>query len=184
MNLNKNFKYRMMIDFETLDTAPTAKCLSCGVVLFNKGGIWEKVYWEFDLKDQEILKRTVNEDTIKWWQKTNKEEYERLCNMERDGDIYCVSDLSVYVIQLCKEFNIKEVWSRGCMDFHILQNIMGKYFPFKYNQMRDVRTLDSLGKFGKGMKKNNHNALDDAVNQAKYVQFVLNSVWKMKGKKV
>ena len=149
-----------MVDFETLDVSPTAQILSVGIVSFNYKGIIKKGYSEFDQSSQEG-KRTKRADTIKWWEKTNGKEFKRLLS-EGERDLYDwvkVTRKSIY------EAKISKIWSRGSMDYLILQNLFGdKAMPFWKH--RDVRTLDE---FGFKMGKNDHNALGDCICQIKYV---------------
>lgn len=159
----------LMVDFETLDVAPTAQILSVGLILFDCNGIIKKGYSEFDQSSQEG-RRTKRADTIKWWESTNKEEYKRLLS-EGERDLYDwvkVTRKSIF------KSKAKSVWSRGSMDYLIMQDLFGeKFMPFWKH--RDVRTLDE---FGFKMGTNAHNALGDCVNQVKYVYKVFGGMEK------
>jgi hypothetical protein len=158
-----------MVDFETLDTQANGVILSVGAVLFDKGGIIRSGYSEFDRKKQVAEGRTVSKATMAWWLRTNKKELNRL---SREGK----SDIHEWVksmkVKLKKEKPFC-IWSRGSMDAEMIKNLFGERFiPFyKY---RDVRTLDEFGY--KMDVENNHNALDDCINQINYVWKVFNSM--------
>jgi len=155
----------VMVDFETLGVSRDSVILSAGIVLFDpKGtGVVEEYYGELDVLSQIAEGRTTSKQTVDWWRATNIDELLRLlCNF--DG--MSLADLE-YAVTSYR--NIGHVWSRGYMDFEILQDITMDHF--KYWQFRDVRTLDSFG--NTKMKSNSHNALEDCKNQVKYVQEVL-----------
>jgi hypothetical protein len=157
----------LMVDFETLDVAPTAQILSVGLILFNYKGIIRKGYSEFDQSSQEG-KRTKRVDTIKWWENTNKEEYRRLLS-EGERDLYDWVKVTEKSITASK---VDKFWSRGSMDYLILQDLFGnEVMPFW--KWRDVRTLDE---FGFKMDTNAHNALGDCINQVKYLYKVFGSM--------
>jgi len=149
-----------MIDFETLGTKEDAVVLSVGIIKFilDKPEMDEYSYWEYSVSSQIAQGRTVDKNTVQWWLRTNPIEFHRLCTRSQ-GWLLDPKWL---------KHNVQNVWSRGCMDFHILQHLTGDYY--RYHQHRDVRTLDI---FGKKMLKNSHNALDDAKNQLEYVRRVL-----------
>jgi len=149
-----------MIDFETLGTQEDAVVLSVGAIVFilDKPELDKLYYKEYLIASQIAKGRTVDKGTVQWWLRVNPLEFNRLC----------IGDKSADLIGEVLKFSVANVWSRGCMDFHILQHLTGNHYA--YNQHRDVRTLDI---FGKRMGKNKHNALEDSKNQLEYVRKIL-----------
>lgn len=161
----------MMVDFETLGTTGDSVLLSAGVVIFNRdtGEIINEMYSEFDVIEQLIEGRTVSPETHQWWLKTDKEGFANLlCGSNKDT----LDAFSTDVARLMEHYGVQKIWSRGCMDFHILQSLI-KGIP--YHMAADTRTLDV---FKKQDKKNKHHALDDARNQVEHVMKVLNAYKK------
>ena len=149
----------LMIDFETLGVSRDSVVLSVGIVLFDEDSkIHEQLYREFDPRLQIMAGRKVMQSTVDWWIKTNHQEFMRLMLHGKDDVFEALPDM---INNLRDQYNITKVWSRHSMDFDILNDILGdKAFP-SYVQ-KDCASLDEFVKMGKA---NNHNALDDAVNQ-------------------
>jgi len=157
---------RLMVDFETLGTNEDAVILSVGLIPFSETEISDGHYMEFNVLDQIAAGRSVSRSTQEWWIKTNQDEFLKLLN----SGSYHLSEVSHTLDEIGK---IDEVWSRGCMDFHMLNHITGSRFPFY--KARDVRTLDTFYSW-KG--KNKHNAYDDCLNQIEHFQKVMNDFRK------
>ncbi len=105
----------------------------------------------------------MSPETVSWWRKENPDELHRL--LYSGSNVYP----NGYLPSLFKRLkgSYKYIWSRGCMDAHILQyHVEGiPYWTFK-----DLRTLDI---FGISMQKNTHNALEDCKNQVGYLTEIL-----------
>lgn len=160
----------IMLDFETLDLAPTAVLLSIGAVRFDPfseelGG---NFYMELDWTDQPG--RTTSQATIDWW------------NAQPNPPINGTTKLTVAVEELNKFIkasgNNPVIWCQGT-DFDIpkLNSIFeGCNTPpaWKYNSARDLRTLTKVFKDAPSPSENvlKHNALADAVWQAKKLQMI------------
>lgn len=155
----------LMVDFETFGTSADSVLLSCCICLFNRetGAILEEHYQEFDMRPQVIEGLKVSPETVTWWRKENQEEFERLIY---NGSLDDPGDWLREVLQLLHK-KYKNIWSRGCMDAHILEHHV-KGIP--YWSFKDLRTMDI---FGLKMQKNSHNALEDCRNQVEYLVGVL-----------
>ena len=151
----------LVIDLETLDTRKSAIVLSAGLIVFDRDTLEKRDerYWEFSIISQIAEGRTLSRETQEWWIRENQCELDRLM---RSGTRYIrrlIQDLLVYP-------RSTRVWSRGCMDFHIIQDLTDSHFY--YNSHRDCRTLDSLGFHME--HKNNHHALEDVRNEWEQVR--------------
>lgn len=157
-----------MLDFETLGTKENSVLLSSGLCIFNRdtGEIIDYDYEQYDICEQIVEGLIVEPETVQWWRDTNKKELSRLL---QDG----YSNPCVYLPEIFQRLkgSYKHIWTRGCMDAHILSyHVPGiPYWVFK-----DVRTLDGLTDIK--MSKNNHNALEDCRNQVAYVASVLKRI--------
>lgn len=162
-----------MVDLETLDTSPRATILTLGAVQFDpyKTGIIDQLYLKFDLESQDTLKRTVNQNTINWWQKQDLEIVEAAFDESNRLDIKDAINKFHKFAWGCETF-----WSHGAVfDLMILEDVyrqLNKTPPWNFWQLRCSRTLFNLG-FNPDMKKEGlHNALQDAIRQAVGVQNV------------
>lgn len=171
----------LMIDLETLDTAPTAVVLSIGAVAFDPYGhvLGQQFYVEFTnfLEQQTNVGRTISPSTVLWWMRQDaaarevfqpKETSPQRCSM-----MWGLSAFGDFL----KENPVNNVWAKD-PDFDVVilrslyqTNAPDIAFPFKYNSGRSVRTIEAMP-FARLRDKppTAHNALEDAVAQAKAVQ--------------
>ncbi len=176
-------KYKhLMVDLETMSNKGDAAIVSIGAVAFepSTGEIGPTFYQVVDLRSCERAGLHIDADTVLWWMRKGSE--------ARAAIIADGSDLSLALSNLCK-FSRKnltddvQVWGNG-VDFDnvILRNAYGAVGldPFwKFYNNRDVRTIVELGRnAGIDPKKTlqfegeQHNALADAIHQAKYVSII------------
>lgn len=164
-----------MIDLETLDTEPDAVILSIGAVFFDENGTYETFYRELDAQKQIDLGRTVSFSTLQWWI-TQKGMFPKSCgatdfHMDMiDFDMFCRTHGNIKPWGNGATFDITKMES--------LYKIANMEVPWKFWNIRDVRTVVDFFPECKGNVKNNHNALDDAINQADWVRKAM----QMKGK--
>jgi len=159
---------QIMTDIETLDTAETAVILQIGIVAFNlsRREILSKALLPLNIKMQ--TDRTRSEETMTWWRKQpNREEVFGLS--ETHG---ITPDLAANTLNfIFSVTNGSELWSKGHFDYPLLGNFMYYYtatIPWKYSRIRDMRTLLKYAEakgFTPTTPENNHNALEDALNQ-------------------
>lgn len=154
----------VMIDLETMDTAPTAAIVSIGAVSFNEIGILDEFYYIIDLADCVKYGLTMSPSTVQWWiSQPNKSD-------TFDGDksdllISALSKLSVWMPKGAR------VWGNGSdFDNVILRNAyaaIGGAYPWRYYDNMCYRTIKNLAPDVKMARQGvHHNALDDARSQA------------------
>ena len=163
----------IMVDLETFDTRPTAVILSIGACRIN---------WAEDTVDRpfhQIIDRqscvdaglSISEDTVNWW---NKQSYEAKA-VFRDPSVPLLDALAQFSAYM-KEFDPKtvRVWGNGSdFDNTILANAyaaMGFELPWRFYNNRCFRTAKDL--YSDHMtalprQGTHHNALDDAMHQAR-----------------
>lgn len=142
-----------LFDIETLGKKSDSVILSMACLYFvpekhpSFNELKENVFFvKFDAKDQsQRLKRTVQRDTIDWWNKqcTFVKKRSFIPNIEIDVNLE-------YGLMLLKKWtsgysNSKKewVWARGSLDQMVLQDAedsLGIESCFPYNNWRDVRT--------------------------------------------
>lgn len=170
----------LMIDLETLDTAPTALVLSAGWAWFDRNGIHSSSSMRFDHYLQHNGQdRTVSLDTIRWWHKQttpmpeSKHSFDvRMLNRElqRTHPYYGTEhpvDLSTHL-----------VWSNSpsfdCVILRSWAERLRHALPWKFYQERDFRTLvylvDKAAGVGKAERRSaQHDAEQDARDQAQFM---------------
>ncbi len=158
----------MMIDFETLGVSRDSVVLSSGIILFNKDEIVLEDYQEYSATKQIFEGQVVLPSTVAWWKRTDNQEFYRI--LHNGSGLTPRSVLTAFMSDL--EYEVRNVWSRGGMDFDILNYHLDEEIP--YWKAKDCRTLDV---FQKMSSANNHNALDDCRNQVNHVRKVM-QIWE------
>ena len=182
-NLSKSYwlpnTTNYMIDFETLDTTPTALILSLGICRFDKHGPDDKFYVEFNRHQSD---RTVSEATIVWWTAQGN-----IPTGATDLD-YGIRDALVFMdSHRYNPGDSIEVWAKGTdFDIVIFNNILQqlKLKPvWRYNAVSDMRTLKKYNSdiILPYVNLNSHNALEDAMYQAYTTMHILNCLDRRAG---
>jgi hypothetical protein len=165
-----NEEMHCMVDIESLDITPTTIILSIGAVLFTQNDVRSEhtFYRELDVDIQKDLERTSSPSTIQFW-KEQEAKGMRCPNNGMEPLGVVLEDFSTFY----KHFKCKTIWANGItFDISALENAyryVGIPIPWKYNQMRDARTLYRLFPESKTILEQNthyHNALADATFQA------------------
>ena len=179
----------LMIDFETLGLDDNCVVLSIGAVAFDRDSfdLGEPFYATFVpfLDEQVGAGRTINPNTVMWWLQQSDEARQGL--QDASG-----VDMFRDIGSLLSEFHrlfidgtpvpAQRIWAKDPdFDVAILKSLWRSFppiynhpFPFKHNAGRSVRTIEDIGA---GVSRapfegTPHNALDDAIAQAKRVQEV------------
>lgn len=173
----------VMIDLETLGTAPGSVVLSIGAVTFGANGLGAQFYREIDLESSAEAGLAQDADTIAWWLNTNKEEFMRLTRREpseHKARLRAVSEsFNAWLVQLVVGQTDKlRIWGNGANFDNVLwreaANAAGVPPVWVYWQDRCYRTIKSLSPSVKLIRQGmHHNALDDAKSQAEHLVRIL-----------
>lgn len=180
----------IMIDIETLGLSADAVVTEIGACVFSSEGVSdEKHFHEFLSPALQINNgRTVDEGTLAFRAKeTEATLYESMTN-----GISALHTVHYFREWYCSNFSRTEeppfIWCNGTdFDAAILEDLFRQYGgvvePWKYNHFRDLRTLRTAAEL-LGIKvekrKNDHNALNDALNQAAEAAEILAAMEEMK----
>lgn len=165
-----------MVDIETLDTTATAVIVSIGAVLFDPydaDAPMDPFYVVLDMHEQLRAGRTASASTISWWMKQS-DAARSVFQQPTTAFITGMSAFSRFANR------VLGVWGNGSdFDNAILANAVdtAQIDGWRYGRNRCFRTLKNLGKtrdFVEPVRKGtHHNALDDAIYQAEYLQAVV-----------
>jgi len=171
----------IMIDLETLNTTPDATILTIGAVKFDPFGLELKepemtsLYVKIDVDSCDRIGLTTSDDTIAWWANQSKAAQEAAFDPEGRIDI---EEAFAQLYKFC--WGAKRVWSNGsCFDIIICEHVFRKInraCPWKFWEVRDVRTAFDLGINPQRPPITAHHALEDAWNQAVGIQNVYNTL--------
>ena len=166
----------MMIDVETLSTKNNAVVISVGVVVFDTDitSTFGAVISDPDV--QADYGAHVQPSTALWWMKQSEEARHQF----KQSGIATV-DILNQISFLYTTMKCTTVWSYGSsFDICVMENLyklFGIQVPWTYKNVRCCRTLVSL--FPHMQREDpevRHNALDDAIAQAKTCMRVFKSI--------
>lgn len=165
--------YNIIIDIETLGRRNDAAITQVGIVIADA---------EFEIKEKHLIRihqsawhscnRTFTGDTILWWLSQDNSPCAGNCYIE-DAISTTVDSYEELLEKIREKFDGYNdddslIWTKGTMDLFCLKDLY-EYFdtdtPWKFWQPRDIRTVKEFIKGWKTVQQNNHNALEDAVNQ-------------------
>jgi hypothetical protein len=145
------------LDIETLGIESTSVILSIALLHIDtsKEQTWESLYGnslllKLNVKEQvEKYKRTVDKDTITWWNK-QCDLAKQTSFIPKKSDLLAKDALLAlrkYVAEQCSKPNETIVWTRGSLDQVCLDSLfmaMGEAKLFPYANYRDMRTYVDL----------------------------------------
>ena len=157
----------LMIEIETLGTAPGSVILSVGAVTFDAetGEFGEEFYAAVEPQSAVDLGLTIDVSTLKWWMDQSEEA--RKAAFSGDEPLSKVLfDLRLFVLSV----EPSRVWAKPpSFDIVLLESAYRACaitIPWHYRTPRDCRTLFDLTRATQPDVGTAHNALDDAKSQA------------------
>lgn len=161
---------KLMIDCETLDIGERPVLLSIGAVVYDDTQIFEYFQIDIDIENSKKHGFTVSQSTLDWW----NEQDPIAKNMAFSGKEKI--DLALQkLVDFYSDNGCDEIWSKGALaDIRWINNALDHFGierPWNYYKEFCFRTLlKSSPRFEIPFAGIQHNALDDAIHQAK--QFI------------
>lgn len=157
----------VMVDIETVGTAPGCGVLSIGAVTFGPDGLGHRFYINASLASSTALGLTIDPDTITWWLNQSRDSQDAAFQSDAPALLDALMMFSDWYLSIGPE----RVWCHGAtFDVPVLDaayRAARMSPPWQYWQVRCTRTLyDLAGVKVDRSKGTHHNALDDAINQA------------------
>ena len=191
---------RIMLDFESMSLKENAVLLSLGACVFDPatGEIGAQFYAAIDPRTQPG--RDIDPGTVLWWMQQDQAARDKITESTKaadrliDGIEEGVSDEEENAVYAAAAHPIQNVaraflifveelgedvecWSNGAVDHAWLESMFqysGFKNPIKFWMQRDYRTLKALYPDVKAEDYGvAHNALDDAIKQAKHLIDIL-----------
>jgi hypothetical protein len=176
----------LMIDLETLSTHNDAAIISIGACLFDMetGQIGPTFHTHIELDDS-LLRGHISADTVKWWLKQDDAARNAIASPAK------TVKLASALFNLCEFITRNKalnLWSNGAtFDLVIIRNALERFgysIPWQYWQERDTRTLVDIAERITGINAaktteftgTKHDALADAIHQAKYISRAFNLI--------
>ncbi|AJE92237.1 TPA: 3'-5' exoribonuclease [Klebsiella variicola subsp. variicola] len=176
----------VMVDLETMGKKHNAPIVAIGAVVFDPatGSIGESFYKVVCLESSVNWGAVIDPSTVIWWLKQSSEARSAIVN----DDAIPLQDALLQFREFVSD-NVAggskkaQVWGNGAsFDNSILRSsydCIAEDYPWEYWNDRDVRTMVELGqaisfdpKTTIPFEGSRHNALADAIHQARYVSAV------------
>lgn len=174
-----------MLDLETMGTKNNAPIVAIGAVFFNPttGEIGQQFYTAVTLSSELSAGAVPDGDTITWWLMQSSEARAAIASDEAMPISHALNALTSFVARHCDNPKYLKVWGNGAaFDNVILRSAYercGLQPCWNWFNDLDVRTVVNLGRqIGFDPKRelpfegDRHNALADAIHQAKYVSAI------------
>lgn len=166
----------LMIDFETLGQTPTTAVISLGATFFDpdSGKMGPTFYMAFEIDSQLKSGRTIDADTLKWWMNQSGAA-KKVFNEKAKPPKEVLQTFSQWVLSQNSVSKIYPWGNGSSFDISIIEDLFRMYdvkCPWMFYNIFDLRTFKRFVANNEKVDKStgvNHNALDDAVNQANYV---------------
>ncbi len=165
----------VMIDLETMSSASNAAIVSIGAVFFDEKAQHQCFYRVIDLKSDHEAGGRIDADTIMWWMRQTDQARSAI-NPDRAFRSHLVlQDFATWLANAGNNNPDLRVWGNGAtFDNVVLRNCYmrhGSKAPWSYRGDRCFRTIKDMFPVEKPeFGGTAHNALDDAINQAKWLQ--------------
>jgi len=165
---------RIMLDLETLGTSAGCVVATIGAVRFTPHEILDSIYLRLDIRQQQRDGLHIDADTVLWWLKRDEAARAELTA----GDVQRPTQaLTALADWMRSAGQVDELWGNGAdFDCVILaamyrQLLSGAFLPWRYSAHRCFRTMAALyPQVQMEREGTHHNALDDAISQAKHLQ--------------
>lgn len=162
----------IMIDIETLSTCSNAVILSIGAVEFDATTLGKKFHTTIDIDSCLKHGLSIEGRTVAWWM----DQSDNARNVFRTPGYTLPDVLQAFSFTSEMPWSNAQVWANGTdFDIAILANAYkkcGMKVPWAYNAVRDYRTMRKEFPIVKTEPIVAHNALDDAIAQAKTLQAI------------
>lgn len=170
----------VMLDIETWDSELTARVLSIGAVFFDRERLGDTFYAVLNQEQQRARGRTWSNETWEWWQKQSPAAFAVIdaanhtpMNVEK-----VLTDFATYLGD-----GEPELWGNGSdFDNAVVASLYKSFAilkPWSFRKNRCYRTLKNIAIMDESHKEEvfmgtAHNALDDALYQARCAMRYLN----------
>ncbi|WP_339140668.1 3'-5' exonuclease [Pseudoalteromonas galatheae] len=183
----------VMLDIETMGQGPRAAIITIGACFFDPmtGDIGAGFEVSVDLSSSAMLCE-MDASTVLWWLEQDDEARQKLLAHDVLPLAEALGEFDQWVSQI-ENFKARKIWGNGAtFDNAIVRNAFDACqmkTPWPYFGDRDVRTIVDLGrrlfnfdpKTDMPFEGTRHNALDDAIHQAKYVSAIFQKLQQKQG---
>ena len=171
-------KTHVMLDLETLGTAPGSVIVSIGAVKFSAGHILSSFYAVIDPQSCVDAGLKMDAATVMWWMKQSEEARTALMGSVTHPSLHLAEVLQDLAIWMCTDLR-PCIWGNGasfdCALLAAAFRACGRIIPWKYSSERCYRTVKALHSDvpEDPREGTHHHALADAKHQAMHLMKLL-----------
>jgi hypothetical protein len=165
---------RLMVDIETWSTRPDAAIRSIGACVIN-GDTISEAYYE-NVTDDSTIAFHHDPNTVQWWSEQNEDAQKAFKTGARP-----MPEVMRAFVEFVRRHKPDEIWANGaqfdiiCLEWSMM--ICRVTVPWKYDTVRDLRTMRKLFKgryeYARDEHSTEHNAFQDAYQQARELVAIL-----------
>lgn len=179
----------IMVDLETLGNVNNSVVTAIGAIEFDptNGTMGESFYQVVDPTGQQEAGLVIEASTVMWWMDQSEEARKAITHPDKGklGLTQALEEFSAYWKKVSKK---NYFWSHATFDAVVLRSaydVCSIPTPWHYRNVVDIRTMVML--CPKKLKEKlfsiphtgtHHNALDDAITQAKYISTIYQHITK------
>ena len=185
-NATSTLYSHLMLDLEAMGNKALAPIVSIGAVFFDPatGETGGEFYQVISLESSMYFGAKPDAGTILWWMKQSPEARSAILVDDAVGLVEALENFNGFIADNAANGSASvQLWGNGSsFDCTILESafeLADTPFPIKHWNFRDVRTVVELGKavglnarYEIPFEGDQHNALDDARHQVKYVSAI------------
>lgn len=166
----------VMLDLETWGTGNKAVVASIGACKFDGDNIIDAFHVGVDPVSCQAFGLDINAETILWWMDPERRDaLDEWLKLER---IDLASALLGFDLWCKNPPEVVAIWGNGSTFDNVIMRsayeATGQEYPVRFWQDRCYRTMKNLTSTKMVRQGTHHNALDDAVSQAKHLQ----AIWR------
>ena len=160
----------VMLNIETMGIGADAAVIAIGAAFFGNGKIGRTFHRRIPIEDAEKYGK-IDGSTVRWWMQQSDKARKRVMDSDKGDTIGVLLDFAKF---LGKDKDDVKIWGNGAsFDNVILAGLYkraGLEQPWKFWNDRCYRTIKALSPNTKIKHKGvEHDALDDAIAQAKHL---------------
>lgn len=161
----------VMLDLETMGNTPDAPIVAIGACRFDKNGVsWDTFYRKITLQSSVDAGAKIDASTVLWWLQQEAEARAELYSGDFVDEWDALCDFANWINV---HGDVDGIWGNGAaFDNVILAQGFRRHrqnAPWPFWKDRCYRTIKSLSDVEMKREGTHHNALDDAISQAKHL---------------
>lgn len=165
----------VMLDLETMSSESNAAIVSIGAVVFDELTIGDTFQANIFLESEQRAGAHISADTIMWWMRQAEAARDAISSLRATSATDVLARFAIWLNPGYTKSDVA-IWGNGAgFDNVVLSNAYARHNisrPWSYRGDRCFRTIrqtfpDVVAPQFEGEK---HRALDDAINQAKWLQ--------------